>query len=184
MEVNKNPVGDYAPDFELPGIDKQVHHLGRYLNNFQAIGVVFIGNNCSRVEEYIEQLKKIQTTYESQGFTLIAINSNDSGGTIEESFEAMQDFAEKQQLNFPYLRDPTQDVAKSFGAQVIPEVFLIDSQAVIRYTGKIDDSAESTDSPVNFYFQNSIDALLTGAEISPNSTKPVGEPIKWRGSKK
>lgn len=180
MEVNKSSVGDYAPDFEIPGIDKQVHHLGRYLNNFKAVGVVFLGNKFPHVEEYIQRLKNIQTEFESQDFTLIAINSNDSGGTIEESFEAMQSFAEKQQLNFPYLRDPTQDVAKSFGAELIPAAFLIDSQSVICYRGKIDDSPESTDSIVNPYFRNSIAALLTGAEISPSSTKPVGESIKWR----
>ena len=180
MEVNKNPVGNYAPDFELPGIDKQVHHLGRYLNAFKAIGVVFIGDNSAHASEHIEKLKKIQAEFESQGFTLIAINSNDFGGTIEESFEAMQNFAREQQLNFPYLRDPTQDVAKSFGAQVVPEAFLIDSQAVIRYAGKIEDRPESDDSPVSSYFHNSISALLKGAEISPSNTKPSGEPIKWR----
>ena len=103
---------------------------------------------------------------------------------MEESFEAMQSFAREKQLNFPYLRDPTQDVAKYFGAEVIPEAFLLDSQAVIRYAGKIDDSSEATDSLVNTYFYNSISALLKGSEISPNSTKPVGEPIKWRKNKK
>ena len=184
MEVNKSSVGDYAPDFEIPGIDKQVHHLGRYLNNFQAIGVVFIGNSFPYVAEYVDKLKKIQTEFASQEFTLIAINSNDSGGTIEESFEAMQNFAQERKLNFPYLRDPTQDVAKSFGAEVIPEAFLINSQAVICYSGKIDDAPESIDLDANSYFRNSISALLAGTEISPTSTKPVGEPIKWRGNKK
>lgn len=184
MEANKSSVGDYAPDFEIPGIDDRVHHLGRYLEKFKAIGVVFIGNKFPQVEEYIQRLKKIQTEFESQGFTLIAINSNDAGETMEESFEAMQSFAREKQLNFPYLRDPTQDVAKSFGAEVIPEAFLLDSQAVIRYAGKIDDSPEATDSLVNTYFYNSISALLKGSEISPSSTKPVGEPIKWRKNKK
>lgn len=184
MEAKRSSVGDYAPDFEIPGIDQQVHHLGRYLSNFKAIGVVFIGNNFPNVKEYIEKLKQIQTEFESQGFTLIAINSNDSGGTIEESFEAMQKFAKEQQLNFPYLRDPTQDVAKSFGAQVIPEAFLLDSQAVIRYVGKIDEGSESTDGTTNTYFRNSIDALLASTEISPNSTQPMGESIRWRENKK
>ncbi|BAZ65498.1 hypothetical protein NIES4106_02370 [Fischerella sp. NIES-4106] len=31
VETNNTPVGIYAPDFELPGIDEQVHHLSRYL---------------------------------------------------------------------------------------------------------------------------------------------------------
>ncbi len=184
MEAKRSSVGDYAPDFEIPGIDQQVHHLGRYLGNFQAIGVVFIGNSFPNVKEYIDKLKQIQTEFETKDFTIIAINSNDSGGTIEESFEAMQKFAKEQQLNFPYLRDPTQDVAKSFGAQVIPEAFLVDSQAVIRYAGKIEDLNRAGDSTANAYFRNSINALLTGGEISPNTTEPVGESIKWRENKK
>ena len=184
MDAKRSSVGDYAPDFEIPGIDQQVHHLGRYLDNFKAIGVVFIGNNFPRVKECVEKLKQIQTEFEERGFTLIAINSNDAGGTIEESFEAMQNFAKERELNFPYLRDPTQDVAKSFGAQVIPEAFLLDAKAVIRYVGKIDEPNETTNSTTNAYFRNSIDDLLNGRAISPSSTEPVGESIRWRENKK
>jgi peroxiredoxin len=180
MKTHCNSVGNYAPDFELPGIDKQVYHLGRYLENYQAIAVVFMGNSCPYVNGYIDRLKKLQTEFAGNGCTLVGINSNDSQGTLEESFEAMSSFAKKNHLNFPYLRDPTQDVAKSFGVEVIPQVFLLDSQAVIRYIGKIDDCPESPDSVKIPYLRNSITALLTTEEIEPTYTKPVGSPIKWR----
>jgi peroxiredoxin len=180
MKTDKNPVGSYAPDFELPGIDGQVYHLGRYLENFQAIGVVFLGNNCSYVNAYIDRLKQIQAEFASGSFTLVGINSNDTDSTLDKTFETMTNFAEENQLNFPYLRDPTQDVAKSFGARVMPEVFLLDSDAVIRYAGRIDDSLESADKVQIPYLRNSIAALLAQKEIDPSCTEPIGSPIQWR----
>ena len=30
METIKTPIGSYAPDFEIPGVDGGVHHLFRY----------------------------------------------------------------------------------------------------------------------------------------------------------
>lgn len=183
MTKARNLVGDYAPDFELPGIDKQVYHLGRYLEKFKALGVVFLGNNCPYVRGYLERLKQIQADFEADNFTLVAINSNDANGTIQESFETMDSFARENQLNFPYLRDPTQDVAKSFGATVIPEVFLLDSKAVIRYVGSIDDSPESAEGVTNAYLRNNISALLAGKEISPTYIEPIGSAMLWRENK-
>lgn len=180
MKADKNPVGSYAPDFELPGIDGQVYHLGRYLEKFRAIGVVFLGNNCSYVNSYIDRLKQIQAEFAASGFTLVGINSNDTDSTLEKTFEAMTNFAEENQLNFPYLRDPTQDVAKSFGARVMPEVFLLDSDAVIRYAGRVDDYLESAERVQTSYLRNSIAALLAQQEIDPSYIEPIGEPIQWR----
>ena len=34
VEPQISPIGQYAPDFELPGVDDQVHHLARYLEQF------------------------------------------------------------------------------------------------------------------------------------------------------
>jgi peroxiredoxin len=180
METLNTPINSYAPDFELPGIDERVYHLGRYLENYRAVAVVFIGNNCTYVNAYLDRLKQIQAKFESQGFSIIAINSNDNGGTLEESFESMKSFAEKHNLNFPYLRDPTQDVAKSFKVTVTPEVFLLDRQAIIRYKGSIDDSYDSADRVKSAYLENNIESLLQGKEVLTPATPAIGSPIKWR----
>jgi peroxiredoxin len=180
METLNTPINSYAPDFELPGIDERVYHLGRYLGNYRAVAVVFIGNNCTYVNAYLDRLKQIQAKFESQGFSIIAINSNDNGGTLEESFESMKSFAEKHNLNFPYLRDPTQDVAKSFKVTVTPEVFLLDRQAIIRYKGSIDDSYDSAERVKSTYLENNIESLLQGKEVLTPATAAIGSPIKWR----
>ena len=35
-------INSYAPDFELPGVDDEVHHLARYLEEYRAVVFGFI----------------------------------------------------------------------------------------------------------------------------------------------
>ncbi|NER86567.1 MULTISPECIES: thioredoxin family protein [unclassified Moorena] len=173
-------IGSYAPDFELPGTDEQVHHLCRYLERFSGVGVIFLGNNCPYVNSYIPRLKHIQDEFEHQGFTLVGINANDVYQYPAESFEEMKQFCQDQQLNFPYLWDPTQDVAHSFGAQKTTEAFLIDHKGIVCYNGSIDDNPQDGDAVQAHYLHSAIASLLAGQEISTQSTKVTGSPIQWR----
>ena len=174
-----NPIGTYAPDFELLGIDEQVHHLGHYLKRHKGIGVVFLCNECSYVLGYVERLKKIQKQFEKQGFTLIGINANHGNRYHEQSLKNLKEFAAQNQLNFPYLWDSTQDVAHGFGVQETPAAFLIDQAGILRYSGAIDDSHQTEAVQVS-YLKNAIASLLAGREISPKSTPVMGSPLKWR----
>ena len=180
MTLTQQFIGNHAPDFELPGIDGQVYHLGRYREAFNAIAVIFISNQAPQVISYLDRLKQIQAQFAEQKFTIVAINSHDSENSLKENFSDMKAFAAANGLNFPYLRDTTQDVAKSFGAKVIPEVFLLDRNAVIRYAGQIDDNADSPEAVQNHYLKDSISNLLSGREIAIDRTSPVGIAIKWR----
>ena len=175
-----NTIGNYAPDFEIPGIDKEVYRLGSYLKQYKAIAVVFIGNYSSNVDRYIRCLKQIQADFADRGFTIIAIDSNHRDEPIAESMEIMKQYAEEKELNFSYLRDSTQDVAKSFKAKVIPSVYLLDSNAVIRYQGRIDDSTESNQKAQNHYLRDSITAVLGDQKVAQDYVEPTGDDIRWR----
>lgn len=174
-----NTIGNYAPDFEIPGIDKKVYHLGSYRRKFKAIAVVFMGN-VSEVEQYLERLKKIQADFGGQQFTIMGIDSNYPSEPIAKIMETMEKFAQEKELNFPYLRDSNQDVAKSFRAKVIPTVYLLDSDGVIRYQGRIDDSAESPEHVNHNYLRDSVAAILSGATITKDYIEPMGTDIEWR----
>ncbi|WP_033374025.1 thioredoxin family protein [Spirulina subsalsa] len=179
-ETPRGMIGQYAPDFELPGIDGEVYHLTRYREQLNGVGVVFMCNHCPFVGLYLERLKQIQTEFSSQGFTLMGINANDAAQVPEDSFERMKWFSAQQQLNFPYLRDPSQDVALAFGATKTPEVFLLDAAGKIRYQGAIDNYAESADKVTEAYFRENIKRLLTGEAIAPEFTEVIGCSLKWR----
>ncbi|GAB1537887.1 thioredoxin family protein [Scytonema sp. NUACC21] len=178
-EIN-TPVGSYAPDFEIPGIDTQVHHLSRYLEKFRAVGVILMCNHCPYVELYVERLKKIQDQFGSQGVTLIGMNGSDSTLHPSESFENMQAFAKARDLNFPYLWDSTQEVTRSFGTSTTPMAFLIDASGVVRYKGQIDDNPHNSAAVNQHYLKEAIASLLAGQEILPTETEPVGTPIVIR----
>jgi peroxiredoxin len=180
MEKLGTQIGSYAPDFELPGNDGAVHHLARYLAQYQAIGVVFMCNHCPYVRLYLERLKQIQSDFQGQGFTLIGINANDATRFPEDSFDNMKSFAVSNHLNFPYLWDATQDVAHSFGAERTPEVFLIDQQGVLQYTGCIDDSANDAAAVQAPYLRTAIAQVLAGQAVTPVSTSAIGCSVKWR----
>ncbi|NJK38563.1 MAG: thioredoxin family protein [Oscillatoriales cyanobacterium RM2_1_1] len=173
-------INSYAPDFELPGVDGGVHHLARYLEKFQVVGVVFLSNQSAHVQLYIDRLKQIQQDYQGQGVILVGINPNDIAQSPEDNFEEMKIFAASHGLNFPYVRDVTQDVAASFGAELLPEAFLLDHQGVLRYRGQIDDSPETPESVSTPYLRLAITQLLQNQSIDPVTTIPVGDPICWR----
>jgi len=180
MEKTGTPIGSYAPDFELPGIDGAVHHLAAYLKQFQVVGVIFMCNHCPYVRMYLDRLKQIQSTFHRQSITLIGINANDDALYPDDSFEKMKEFAIDHQLNFPYLRDVSQDVARSFGAERTPEVFLLDHAGILRYNGAIDDNAQAPNSVKNFFLSEAIAELVSGKGVSFPSARAVGCSVKWR----
>ncbi len=174
------PIGSYAPDFELPGIDGQVHHLSRYLEKFRAVGVVSMCNNCSYVEHYLERLKQIQQEFSSFGFTLIGVNGNAANLLGVESFDQMKAFATEHELNFPYLWDSTQDVTKSLGAQFTPTAFLIDLEGRVRYRGQIDDNPENPQAVQVQYLRSAIESLFANNNIDITDTEQIGTAVIWR----
>ena len=173
-------INSYAPDFELPGVDDEVYHLARYLENYKAVCVIFMCNHCPYVRSYLDRLKKLQSDLEPQGITLIGINANDAEKYPDDSFDNMKAFAEEQKLNFPYIRDVTQDVAHSFGASTTPEVFLLDSESRLRYRGLIDDNANDPDAVKESYLRKAIAQLQAGEEVNPSITEAMGCSLKWR----
>ena len=184
VETINTPIGAYAPDFELPNIDKSVHHLTRYLESFRSVCVVSLSNQCPYVEQYIDRLKSIQAEFSNQGFTLIGVNCSnycDQGNIDSElSFKKMKMFSESHELNFPYLWDTTQDVTHSFGATTTGTAFLIDHDGVLRYKGQIDDHPQDPSASGTDYLKNAIANLLAGKEINPSETPQLGTPLEWR----
>lgn len=180
LETINTPIGNYAPDFELPGIDNQVHHLSRYLEKFRAVGVISMCNHCPYSRLYLDRLKKIQAQFAEDGFTLIGMNGSSSTQHLSESFDEMKSFAERHQLNFPYVWDSTQDVTRSLGASKTPMAFLVDNHGIVRYKGQIDNHPQEAVSLGEDYLRNAIACLLKGEAINQSETEPTGTTLIWR----
>lgn len=178
--MKKLRVGETASDFRLPGVDGKNHSLAEMLNGHKAVCIVFTCNHSPKCQAYEERLIRFQAEYGPQGVLFIAINPNDATAFPEDSLERMKVRAVKRKFNFPYLRDELQMIARIFGAECTPEVFLLDATRTLRYTGRIDDNWHDGDAVTKADLKKALEELLAGGTISTPSTSPNGCSVKWK----
>ncbi|MDJ1183352.1 thioredoxin family protein [Roseofilum casamattae] len=179
IEETGTPIGSYAPDFEVPGVDGGVHHLARYIETYRVIGVIFMANQCPYVERLLDELKTLQDEGEPQGVTLVGINANSARKSPDESFERMKDFARSCQLNFPYLRDVTQDVARCFGAYQTPDIFLLNYEGRLCYRRQLSSEDEAVEGLMDDIRQAIANIVANRPVTVTTPERSVGSPIQW-----
>ena len=142
--------------------------------------IVFTCNHCPYALAWHERLLTVATDYAGRGVRMLMICSNDADRYPRDSPEAMAArVAAEGPWPAPYLHDPTQDVARSFGATVTPEVFLLDADGKLRYRGAPD--ADHGDETLDaLWLRDALETVLAGDPPVAAVTQPVGCSIKWR----
>ena len=171
--------GDSAPGFNLPGVDGKNHSLEEF-HEKKAVVVIFSCNHCPTVKAYEDRMVAIQRDYAKKGVMLVAINSNETRNYPEDSFENMKIRAKQKGFNFPYLRDESQSVARAYGAQRTPEVYVFDKNRKLRYHGRIDDDVYEPEEVRFHYLRDALDAVIAGKPVPLEETEAVGCTIKWK----
>jgi peroxiredoxin len=166
-----------APPFDLPGVDGANHSLDDYADA-PVLAIVWSCNHCPYVLAWEGRMSAIQRDYRDRAFRLVAINSNDVDRYPADSFEAMEQHASEQDFPFDYLYDADQSVARAYGPERTPEVFLFDSERRLVYHGAIDDSRDEG-AVSEHYLREAIEAALEGREPATRETPPVGCTVKY-----
>jgi peroxiredoxin len=171
-------IGSPAPTFSLPDTDGAVHKPG----DAPATVVVFTCNHCPYALAWHERIVAVARDYAPRGVRTLAINPNDSDRYPRDSVEAMRARVRDGEFDgVPYLRDESQEVARSYDAKTTPDVFVLDERGALRYRGAPD--ADYEDPSQNAaYLRDALDAVLAGRDPSPLETPPVGCSIKWMPS--
>jgi hypothetical protein len=77
------------------------------------------------------------------------------------------------------MRDESQEVARAYGAQTTPDIFVLDGEGTLRYRGAPD--ADHRDESQNaVWLREALDAVLAGEQPARAETEPVGCSVKWR----
>jgi peroxiredoxin len=176
--------GQHAPDFTLPAVDGRAANLAQELPKASATLVMFICNHCPYVKAYIPRLIALQKEFEAavngkRKAQFLAICSNDARAYPEDSFENMKKQAAQWGLNFAYLRDEDQAVARAYGAERTPEIFLLDSAGICRYEGGIDDNYQDAAKATRRPLRDALSALAEGQPVKEPQTYAIGCTIKW-----
>lgn len=178
QSTQKLSSGSQAPDFSLKGVDNKNYSLKD--TNSRTLLIVFICNHCPYVKAKINELISLQSKFETSDLQIIAINSNDPAYEGE-GFDNMIRFAQEYSLNFPYLIDETQSVARNYGAVCTPDPFLFDQSKKLAFHGKINDALEPNSSPTVNIMEINIQKILDGKKstIEKDFDPSIGCSIKW-----
>ena len=172
------PIGERAPDFELPATAGGTEALAG--GPAAATVVYWTCNHCPYALAWHDRMLDVARDYADRGVRFLAINSNDAERYPADSFEAMVERVESEgEWPHPYLHDESQEVARAWGAEKTPHVFVLDSELRLRYDGAPDADYEDA-SHAGAFVREALDAVLDGREPERSETPAVGCGVKWR----
>ena len=113
--------------------------------------------------------------YRDKGVEFVAISVSKHSS---DQLPQMKARASDSGFNFPYLIDPTQKIAKDYGATCTPHLFVLDQNRRIAYMGKFDDHLDESKVTERF-LRDAVDALLAGKPPEVTETRQVGCEIEY-----
>ena len=128
--------GDKVDDFTITNYDGKSYNLADALKSSNTgVIVMFWSTECPWVQPYNDRINDYAKEYSEKGFTVWAINSNNT-----ESVDVVKEHAGKNSYSFPMLKDNNNVVADIFGSTRTPEVFVINKDNTVLYHGRISDN--------------------------------------------
>jgi mono/diheme cytochrome c family protein len=138
----------------------------------QATVVALLGTECPLAKAYGPRLAELAAKYASQGVAFVGIDAN-----RQDSIAEIGAYARESGIEFAMLKDTNNSVIDKLGATRTPEVFVLDKDHVVRYSGRIDDRygvGYVRDKIGNDYLATALDAVLAGKPVETSHVDAVG----------
>lgn len=169
--VTEANVGATVADFKLPDASGKQHSLSS-LKGEKGTALIFVSTQCPVSNAYNERMAKLAADYKAKGITVVGINSNKA-----EDATSIAKHASENNFSFVVLKDAGNKVADQLGAQVTPEVFLLDASNKVVYRGRIDDAKSGANITANDA-RDAMDAVIAGTPVKTAQAKAFGCSIK------
>ena len=175
-ERNTNATGVVLIGSQVPQV-RLTDSLGKEwalsdFKNKKAVVFAFLGTQCPLAKLYSAKLVELEKQYRNKDVAFVAVNSN-----VQDSLAEMNAHARKYGIEFPFLKDPSQELADVTGATRTPEVCVVDQQSRIRYRGRIDDQygiGYTKDAATKLELVDALEAILSGSKIVSTSIPASG----------
>ena len=179
VESTMLALGSPLPEFDLPDV-----RTGDKVSSADLSGdanvVIFLCNHCPYVKRIADGLAAFGNDFaDDDQVRMVAIASNDAEQYPDDAPDELARIADEVGYPFPVLYDESQEVARAWGAERTPDVFVLDSGLRLRYRGAPDADYDDPSQGAT-WVRESLDALLEGREPERFETEPVGCTIKWR----
>jgi peroxiredoxin len=176
-------LGSSAPDFCLAGTDGHVYTLKSFQKS-RALVLFFTCNHCPYVIGSDEITKATALKFQKNNIAFVGINSNSEETVPADSFFHMVERMEKERFPWVYLYDPSQEVARAYGALRTPHFFVFDETRALIYTGRgVDSPRDASKIAVND-LERALQEYVDNKPIRIPLTNPIGCNVKWKGKER
>lgn len=164
---NERPLADIVLS-DLKGAQSHID-----LSSHPLTVIAFLSPECPLCISYSRNLRAINEAFAAQQISFVGVFAGKWFAPQE-----VRAFATKYELPFLMLLDADNSLATQLGATITPEVFLLNSQGEILYSGSIDNRMNALgkmkQEVTAHYLDDAIAAALNGREISPAKTTAIG----------
>ena len=164
-------VGESAPDFDVKAVDGTPLSLKQF-SKAKVVVLCFTCNGCPVAKSYEGRFREFAAEFRVQGVEFIAINCD-----FDEIHGGIAEQLSTQKLEYTYAVDASGQTAKDYGAKVTPQLFVLDQQRKLAYTGPFDDRMNDPTVPL---VRNAVEALLGGNTPRVTTKRPFGCRIKLK----
>ncbi len=173
------PLGTKMPEFNLKDPS------GKECKGSEAFGqrgllVIFTCNHCPYALAVWPRVIRLANYAKEIKINTVAINPNIHPDYPKDSPVEMKKKIKEWGLNFPYLVDDTQAIAKTFKAQCTPDIYLFNENKELIYHGRIDDNWQEEKKVIREELKEALTNHSKNLAISPKQMPSMGCSIKWR----
>ncbi len=174
-------LGSVAPDFTLSDTINGDERISLSDASDKPVLLMFICNHCPFVIHIVEEMVGLGNWAQEQGCAVFAISANDVQAYPQDGPEPMAAFAKQYGMEFPYLYDETQEVAKAYGAACTPDFYLYDGNHRLQYRGQMDGARPNNTAPNDGAdLRSAVEDVLSGKMPNESQIPSIGCSIKWR----
>lgn len=173
-------LGTLAPKFSLLNtITNKVVSLDDLKSNKVTV-ILFICNHCPFVHHINQALVTLVRAYQDQEVSFIAISSNDVENYPADAPHLMTKVAKEEGYLFPYLYDENQNVAKAYGAECTPDIFVYNAEMKLAYRGRFDETRPNKGTATGIDLNKALTEILETGTCSFPQLPSIGCGIKWK----
>lgn len=162
-------LGQRVPNFTLPDTTGKEHSLSAYDGKVKMI--VFYNQQCPYIVEAKDRINTFAKEYKEKGVVVLGVDAGTNNKPESIAKEA-------EGLDFPILVNSDSNLARKFEATRTPEIYLLDKNNELVYTGMFDSGKVAEGQERKTPAKDAVEALLTGQDVTVQKTKAFGCSIK------